>query len=93
MGFFSRFATTFNELSNATFNTLIVKAHKQSNEVNKEYVQLLQDPEFRTTQEVATILSMSAEEARKEMKVGAYAEVKPEENKPETQPETKPEAN
>lgn len=78
MSFFSRFATCFNELSDATFNTLIVQSHKQSNKVNKEYVELLKDPEFRTTAEVAKILSMSAEDARKEMKVGTYAETQPE---------------
>jgi len=77
MSFFSRFAVCFNELSDATFNTLIVESHKQSNKVNKEYVELLKDPEFRTTSEVANILSMSAEDARKEMKVGAYAQTQP----------------
>ena len=86
MSFFSRFATCFNELSDATFNTLIVQSHKQSNKVNKEYVELLKDPEFRTTAEVAKILSMSAEDARKEMKVGTYAAAQPE-AKPETQPQ------
>ena len=65
MSFFSDFATTFNVLSDATFNTLIVKGHKQSNAVAQEYKKLLSDPSFRNTVETKRILMASTKDARK----------------------------
>lgn len=65
MSFFSDFSTTFNEIADATFNTLVFKANKQSNEVGQEYAKLLSDPNFKTTREVKRILMMDANQARK----------------------------
>lgn len=80
MSFFSDFATTFNVLSDATFNTLIVKGHKQSNAVAQEYKTLLSDPNFKNTAETKAILMASTKDARKSFGINIDA-------KPEAQPQ------
>ena len=67
MGFFSRFATTFDELSTATFVTIRVEAAKQANAKKKEYGELLADPTFLTVSEVDDLFNMPASEARAKM--------------------------
>lgn len=65
MSFFSDFAAAFNEVSDCTFNTIIVQSHAQSNKVGQQYKAMLADPDFRTTAEVKDILKMSSKDARK----------------------------
>lgn len=74
MSFFSDFSTTFNEIADATFNTLVFKANKQSNEVGQEYAKLLSDPNFKTTREVKRILMMDANQARKAFGINLNAQ-------------------
>ena len=65
MSFFSDFAVAFNEVSDCTFNTLIVRAHAQSNKVAQEYKTMLTDPDFKNTAETKAILMSSTKDARK----------------------------
>lgn len=66
MGFWSDFAATWNEVSDCTFNTIIYDCHEQSTKIGEKYEKLLQNPKFKTTREMKKILSMTANQARKE---------------------------
>ena len=79
MSFFSDLATCFNEISDCTFNTLIVKSHAQSNKVAQEYKSMLSDPNFKNTAETKSILMGSTKDARKAfgIEIDAKPEAKP----------------
>ena len=91
MGFFSRFATTFDELSAATFVTIRVEAAKQANAKKKEYGELLEDPTFLTVSEVDDLFNMPASEARAKMQ--AMNTETPAQPKPEAPKAKKPAAS